>query len=331
FEAALRRALLRPRWRSRLPLVAAALTLVAVAAAAWVQLQPPSPEAPVVGGRPPDAVLDAHARLGEARALLEALDSILADSRREVDRLRADLERSDQGRSGGADEDRKALERALEDAEAFAMRAARWALLGDERNRVQGLLDAAQAALDQQRHTDAQAQAGQALELLRSSRAHLLTLGTQMRSLRELQEDGEKLVAQLGDAAPAGLTDGFERDWLAAREAVLDGEQAEALRLRNAFAESLRRATADADGLLLRHWQALATQAVRRGDLAKARSAIAVIEGLAGGAAPARQLRVALESRERGLRAAQTVRDQAMREQQELEREQAAYRPGSGG
>lgn len=332
FDAALQSALLRARWRSHLPWIGVAAAIALSAAVAWIGLRPaPAPTADAPAGTlatpAQEPLLQAHARLSEARSLLAALDTLVAQSREDVERLRGELESTRQGPAKDADPATiESREQALQDAEFLAMRTARWALLGDDRVRVEGHVGAALAAIDESQHTAAAKEAQRALDLLRASRTEIVATREELATLRELDARLAQLQLRLQPIGPQAVL-ALRTELDEARAQLPSGGLAAVQARRERLSAHLEAQVHAADGLLREHWQRSATDALRGGQIGVARQAIAALQALPGGDAPAHELRRELNRREAHARSAAQIREQQELERLELEREQASYRP----
>lgn len=339
FEAALRRALVQSRWRRHLPaLVVLGLLLVAGAVAWWLRETPTTmPAEAVTQSATLAPTLEAHARLSEARALLAALDTLVERAREDVQRLRAELasteQRNNTGRSQAtADKAQQiaALRLHVEDAETLAARASGWALLGDERVRVEGHLGAADAAVSNEQWPEAAEQAGLALQALKTSREQLGAIRAELEALRELSARITELQRRWGPAAPASRLDEWQRTQRSARDALRLGDLVQARKQREELLTAVQEQYDGLDGQLREHWRAEAETALRTGQLERARIALAKFAEHSGDSEVAAALRKQLLSLQQ--RAAQADADRRLREQEELElqREQESYRPRRG-
>ena len=339
FESALRGALLQARWRRYLPwAVAAALALVLAFGAARLVREDDPATAPSVATAPSlKPALQAHARLSEARALLAAMDTLVEQSQEEVDQLRTDLERaqqraaSGQAESGAGGAAVEAQRQALEDAKLLAARASGWALMGDDRIRVEGHVGAAEAALDSEQWEEAANQSSQALERLADSRAALVATREELEQLRQLATRIDSLQQDLGPAkqstAALDTLMPLQKQLLAAREALVAGNMEQARELRLALTSALQTAAAEVDTTLFDHWLREANAALRAGQTQRARIAITALEALGTDPNGVERLRRELAAMERRMRDAEAARRQQQQEAEELEREQENYRP----
>ncbi len=338
FESAFRGALLQARWRRHLPWVVAALALLLAFGAARLFREDDPATAPSVATAPSlTPALQAHARLSEARALLAAMDTLVERTQEEVDQLRTDLERAQQraasgqaepGDGGAAVETQR---QALEDAKLLAARASGWALMGDDRIRVEGHVGAAEAALEGEQWEEAANQSSQALERLADSRAALVATREELEQLRQLATRIDSLQQDLGpatqSAAALNTLMPVQEQLRAAREALVAGNMEQARELRLALTRALQTAAAEVDTTLSDHWMRESNAALRAGQTQRARNAITALEALGTNPNGVEQLRRELAVMERRMRDAEAARRQQQQEAEELEREQENYRP----
>lgn len=337
FESALRNALLRARWRRYTPWLAALAFAIALLIGAGMYSPQANSPAEVAAGDPASTLapaLQAHARLSEARALLAAIDTLVEQSREELERMRTEFARSQSGSAAtGTAIDAlvtDAHRQNLEDAELLAARARSWALMGDERIAVEGHLGAAEAAVERENWDEAATQAKQALARLSSSRAQLVAARNELAALRELSARIETLQARPGPLALTVAADKLRQDLAEVRSTVASGDLDQARRLRDALDTRVQAQTESLESELRGHWQTQAEAALRVGDRRRAQAAIAALESGAGNADVVAVLRNKLAVLERRAGAAAAEQRARELEEQELQREQENYRPQRG-